>query len=150
MKWTKNILWIVGIIATVGLVTAGWQIFASADIEATVNSTDSTPILFTTSFASLDLQTGNSDDSLTTTATLFNQNSNLDLIFTVDETYVDVEDNCVDLENDCIWQYKIDETNITNEDVILVTAGAHTISATITCQKLSCPAQHLSTVTFAE
>lgn len=123
----------------VGTGLAAWFLFVSEGFTGYVVSTSGNPLNVTATFGDITLDTRTGEAVNTTTLTLENYDGDIDMVINYTVTKDDWADDCTDYEDDCDVEISFEGTPVLSDDTITVPSGESDLTATITCQKLSCP-----------
>jgi len=132
------LLGLMALLSTIGL--AAWLVATSSGFTASVVSTSSSPVVFSTEFSDFELNTTTSNASDSTVAVLTNDNGELDLDVALNISKVDVDDDCESFEEDCDVSVYLEGVAFLNDgDNVHISGGDMDVTAEVICQKLACP-----------
>lgn len=133
-----------GIVALflVSISYAAWSIWSEDSFVARIISTGETPLFFSTEFSDIEIDTSNNSMNVSNTGILRNTNGNISVVFGIETTKEDFDDECTSFEEDCEVNSFI---TIDNNDYVLsngmtkdINNGDYNITTWISCVRFSC------------
>lgn len=138
-KFRRYIKLGLGGILAVSLAFAAWVLLAESGFTGHVTSTSGTPIYFSVDFDDVNLNTTLSAESANTSAVVTNSDGTQSMSLSIQENVTDIDDSCVDYENDCSLTYSFNGQTVEDGETVTVYSGNSNFEAELSCVQLSCP-----------
>jgi len=142
-KMKKLVVFIGALVVLSSIGTAVWMSSMSDGFTANVVSTDGNPLQISINFEDALLNTTTSTATEKTFVNFTNNNGQMWLGLEINETRIDIDDNCESYLDDCVINYTINSDGntegITTGDILNITSGDYMIESTILCKRASCP-----------